>query len=73
MTFFVAKSRPFRVFGRSAGKHAAARGTANMLPRPAEPEPKPRRPAHAVSAPRLTGSHASQEKAAPHANQEKAA
>jgi hypothetical protein len=63
MTFFVAKGRPFRVFGRSAGKHAA-RGTANVMPRPAEPEPKPRRPAHAVSTPRLTGSHANHERAA---------
>jgi hypothetical protein len=54
MAFSVAKSRPFRVFGlyRSSGKHAAPRG---IVERSAI---SPRRPAHAVSMPRLTGPHA---------------
>jgi hypothetical protein len=62
MTFFVARSRSFRVFGRSTGKHAAARGTVITTPPAAEREP--RRAAHAASAPRLAGADASQEKAA---------
>jgi hypothetical protein len=64
MTFFVARSRSFRVFGRSTGKHAAARGTVITTPPAAEREPKTRRAAHAASAPRLAGADASQEKAA---------
>jgi len=53
MAFSVAKSRPFRVFGlyRSSGKHAAPRGIVQRS------ELLPRRPAHAVSMPRLTGPH----------------
>ncbi len=57
MAFSVAKSRPFRVFGlyRSSGKHAAPRGIVQRS------DVMPRRPAHAVSLPRLTGPHAGQD------------
>jgi len=54
MSFSVAKSLPFRVFGlyRSSGKHAAPRGTVQRS------SVSPRRAMHAASMPRLTGPHA---------------
>jgi hypothetical protein len=60
MTFSVARSRPFRSLGlfKSSGKHAAPKGWVPE-PRPApEPSAHSRRPAHAVTMPRLTGAHA---------------
>ena len=65
MTFSVAKKRPFRLLGlyRSSGKHAAPRVVVRAVPRE-ETAGTARRPAHAVTMPRLTGSHANDRKAA---------
>jgi hypothetical protein len=65
MAFSVAKSRPFRALRLywSSGKHAAPRGAAQSVSRPAA-DGAPHRPAHAASMPRLTGPAADQKNAA---------
>jgi hypothetical protein len=50
MSISVAISRPFRVVGRSTGKHAMPKGAA--APRPTESHDKNHQPKHAVSMPR---------------------
>jgi hypothetical protein len=52
MPLTIAMSRPLRVVGRSTGKHALPRGSAQP-PRPtAEQDKQPHRPKHAASMPR---------------------
>jgi hypothetical protein len=50
MSISVAISRPFRVVGRSTGKHAMPRGT--VVARATESHEKNHQPKHAVSMPR---------------------
>ncbi len=51
---FTGMSRPLRVVGRSTGKHALPRGSAQP-PRATAHQDKPHRPKHAATMPRLTG------------------
>ena len=51
MSISVAISRPFRVVGRSTGKHALPRGAVAST-RPAESHDKNHQPKHAVTMPR---------------------
>jgi hypothetical protein len=51
MPLTIAMGRQLRVVGRSTGKHALPRGSAQP-PRPTADQDKPHRPKHAASMPR---------------------
>ena len=51
MPLSIVINRPLRVVGRSNGKHALPRGSAQP-PRPVADQEKPHRPKHAASVPR---------------------
>jgi len=66
MAFSVSKSRPFRSLGlyKSSGKHAAPKGWVPESRQPDESMSHARRPAHAETMPRLTGSQGDEEQQA---------